>query len=156
MKTFDVLWLKVSKETFHFKVQACEQAYIVLAQTVYFKDENSAEIVIGANGNMETRVIPDRTKPSEYQTEATRNILDCNSMREFWISWENKEICVGYGQPYEEEIMSVPYNIDEIVGISLSTSNAGKGTWEIAKHEGESLISKIMENRSLAPSGGGT
>ena len=132
---FDNIWLKTDRTMFKFKVRACRSAHICLAQTTYAKDENSAQITIGGDSNTKTTITPDRTKPNEKVSQDTYNVLDCDTMREFWIDWDNSKIRVGQGQPYADQIVEADYDLPWIVAVSISTDKDVEGDWEFRQWE---------------------
>ena len=135
LPSFDKIWLFTTKTTFHFKVQACKEANILLAQTPYYKDV-AAQIKIGTDNNQRTTIIPDVSDSGQSKSADTPNILNCGIMREFWISWDQKTVRVGYGRPKESEIVSADFDIDDIKAFSISTINDVEGFWEVHKKEG--------------------
>lgn len=132
---FDKIWLFTAKEVFRFSVQACSEANIFLAQTPYYKDVG-AQIKIGTNNNEKTTIIPDVSNTGHSESVATPRILDCDVMREFWISWDRNKVSVGKGQPSENEILSTSHTIDDVKAFSISTVEGVQGFWEIDKKEG--------------------
>ena len=135
LPSFDKIWLFTTKQTFRFKVQACMEANIFLAQTPYYKDVG-AQIKIGTNNNGRTTIIPDVSNTGQSESAETPRILDCDVMREFWISWDQNTIRAGYGKPYEEEILSTSHAIEDIKAFSISTIDNVEGFWEIHRKEG--------------------
>ena len=130
------MWLATSRSTFHFKVKSCQEAIIRLNGNPTSNPDDAAEVIIGSNSNQEVRIIPHLSNMDQDKTVATRNVLDCDSHREFWISWEDSVIRVGHGQPYEVEILSETHAISEITSFTLASGDLHDGYWELSKTEG--------------------
>ena len=140
LPSFDKIWLFTSKQTFHFKVQACMEANIFLAQKPYHKGVG-AQIKIGTSNNQQTTIIPDVSNSWQSKSADTPRVLDCDIMREFWISWDQNTIRVGYGRVNEDVIVSTPYSVEDIKAFSISTVDNVEGFWEINRREGEFSVS---------------
>lgn len=89
-----LLYLVREKEYVEFSVQACQNAFINLNA---FEDgsQDNIEIKIGVDGNSKTRI-----KSNRFSTELqkdTKNILNCNSMQQFYASWANGTFIFGRG-----------------------------------------------------------
>ena len=132
----DKRWLFTSKETFRFFVGACRDASLVIATIPFYKVDQASEIILGANNNKETRIFPDRSNQEDYQIAETPNILDCDTLREFWISWDGGILRVGRGKEYDDELLSVSYSWLNISAIALTTGNDVYGRWVFFKKEG--------------------
>ena len=92
------LWLTVRGRYFQtFRVRACSDVHVVLAQTRGVSDENAYEVILGQNGHQ--TVIRERMGVFKFESKVdTPGILSCRSLRSFWISWIDGYIRVGQGE----------------------------------------------------------
>ena len=137
--SLDKRWIFTSKETLAFKVTACQDAHLVVATVPFYKDTDAAEIIFGTNNNRETKIIADRQNSNDFQVVSTPNILDCDSSREFWISWDGGMLRAGRGPVYSDELVSMAYNLVNVSAVSLTTANGKAGIWTLHRREGDFL-----------------
>ena len=72
----------------------------------------------------------------------TPELLDCNSMRQFWIEWAGNEIVLGSGSLGSHRIFSYTEQSGTVsVGaVSLSTYLASTGEWEVLTKDGQYCV----------------
>lgn len=123
--------IAVNTRAFFFEVRACSGARIHLMENPDSLS-SSVVVVIGDDFNTRTTIsIPDGLSVGAN----TPNILSCEVFRKFWISWENRQIRVGRGVPYEEII--VYHDFTHVVTlVGLSTGLLASGTWQFLHEEG--------------------
>jgi hypothetical protein len=93
---------------------------------------SAVRVVIGDNGNTRTVI----RLPSGLTSSAeTPYILSCEHYRKFWISWENGEIRLGRGLPYDEVIVTGDYVLSVSI-VALSTDVSVTGDWRFSHEEG--------------------
>ncbi|KAK2191823.1 hypothetical protein NP493_44g02021 [Ridgeia piscesae] len=92
------LWLTVRDHYFQtFRVSACSDVHVVLAQTSGVIDENAYEVILGYKGAR--TVIREQMGIFKFVASAdTPDILSCHLLRPFWISWIDGFISVGQGE----------------------------------------------------------
>ena len=125
-----------SKETLSFSLQACSDAHLAITSVPLDHNQQSAEVVFGADNNQEVRVIPDRQDSDSYEVAHVHNVLDCGTPREFWISWDGGVIRAGRGTPQQDELVSSPHSWVNMSSVSLTTGNNQNGIWKFHKREG--------------------
>jgi len=93
-------------------------------------------VVIGDDFNSRITI-----SPPDGQTVGanTPNVLSCEISRKFWISWENGQIRVGQGVPYEQMILSLDY-AHVVTVVALSTDLLVSGTWKFSHEEGRTVM----------------
>ena len=111
-------------------IKACKEANLILSGRTKEID-NPYQIVIGG-GNNEDVIIRGDIDKNTLKTAKSKDVLDCNAPRSFWISWKLGKIEVGKGSKYGEN--QLVYWQDpkprEVNGIAISTRGV-VGTWDI-------------------------
>ncbi|CAD5124971.1 DgyrCDS13214 [Dimorphilus gyrociliatus] len=124
-----ILFLRRDKYYLEFNVQACQSAIISLAA-----NENNTpdmiEIEIGANGNTKTIVKSNKFQDVERDT---KDILHCNRMKQFYLSWTNGTFIFGTGtEGTGEPLITQKFNsFDIYTGIIKGNPNAKQQKWRI-------------------------
>lgn len=78
-----------------FKVKACHDAHAALSQNKGVDSILTYEIAIGGWGNKKSAIR--KKKQGDNLSIIDHSPVDCNNYKEFWISWINGVISVGYG-----------------------------------------------------------
>ena len=81
----------------------------------------------------------------EKKTAETPQILDCNSARYFWISWEMNRIQVGKGLMYGEDpflYYEATENAHPVGAIQVASAKGAPGAWRFYQPKG---MTKIMD-----------
>ncbi len=128
--------LYIHNKRMRFWVRACKDASISL-QSTNADDwgRNSYEIILGESEN--TRTVIKKMFSTQILTEVeTWNILSCDDLRHFWISWEHDMLEMGSGDMYDRSFMvwPLPINTDMQV-VSVATSDV-YGEWELEQLPG--------------------
>ncbi|CAH1794507.1 unnamed protein product [Owenia fusiformis] len=121
------------------KIQACNDAHIALMTTPGVDSADTYEIVIGGWRNTKTVLRPSKGgKP--MATALTRDILSCDELRSFWISWYDKSIEIGSGNVYGmNRIIYYPDpNFHDVNAISYATGWGSSAEWRLTVSEGMS------------------
>ncbi len=122
-----------------FKVKACNDAHIALFD--HYHTARAYEIVIGSNGNSVTRIKKKLIGSSEVQVE-TPDILSCTDFGQFWVTWANGRIALGYGDI--EGILEIAAFEDDdphsVSYLAISTGWGSEGEWEFFTLPGISLL----------------
>lgn len=134
----------VSRKAFYFEVQACRAASVVLLERPGVTS-SVVRIVIGDNDNAKTVII----LPNGVISSAdTPYILSCEQYRKFWISWENGQIRLGHGLPYDQVIVTSDY-VQPVSVVALSTDVSVTGDWRFLHEEGNAAV--IEKNTIVWP-----
>lgn len=121
----------VNNRAFYFEVRACSLAHVVLME----RPDSAAtaiHVVIGDNNNRQTSISFPDGQTAEVDTP---NILSCELYRKFWVSWENEQIRIGRGLPYDEVILARA-STKPVTVVALSTDDAVTGDWRFMHDEG--------------------
>jgi len=131
-------WVTVDeRRSIVFKVQACADAHIALSSQLGLSIQHTYEVVLGGWQNSRS-AIRNKTQGMDWTDVSTPDILHCDEMRSFWISWEYGLIMVGKGSKVgKNEVMHwldpAPYSVH---AISVSTGYESSGLWEFSSTEG--------------------
>ena len=82
--------------SFGVGIQSCSDAHIGLSEIPGLSSLNMYEIVIGGWSNTKSVIRRGRQGAIEVET-STPDILNCNSMKYFWVTWDDGAIEVGIG-----------------------------------------------------------
>ena len=70
----------------------------------------------------------------------TPNILSCDEMRQFWVSYEMGLLQLGTGDVYTHDLLSwYSQGMSPLQRISIATDNK-KGLWEVAQDLGRLTV----------------
>ena len=98
-------------------------------------------MAIGTSYNSKT-AIRYLTSGSYLVSATTQDILKCNELREFWISWANGVIRVGHGATYGYRDILPQFTIPtgfKVNAISLTTIS-NTGLWKFREDMGKIII----------------
>ena len=115
-----------------FLVRACNDAHFGLMENV--GDTIAYEVIIGGSGN--TRTAIRRNRQTDEVAVETPDILDCNVMKPFWVSWIDGYIQVGNGAVYGDDVIASwqdgePLSINHA---AISTWDTAEGYWQISNY----------------------
>jgi hypothetical protein len=97
-KNYTNLWKTIFDLTgTQFQVKACSDVYILLTEYLGIPTLNAYEIMIGGASNTRSAII-DKTTGKEVASASTPEILQCYSLRSFWIQWDSTKIVLGTGE----------------------------------------------------------
>lgn len=122
-----------------FKVRACSDAHVVLAEYFAITDYNVYEIIIGQNSNRRS-VITYGRNGIVLAEQSQPSGLGCNYAEWYWIDW-SRGISVGTGyQVGDSFLLSVnasmlPQLID-INAVGITTGPGISGVWEFTSVPG--------------------
>jgi len=137
------------KRAMVFRVRACSSAHLLMA-SIYNHGMHTTDLTIGGSGNTKT-VLKHHGSGKEVASADTENILHCNEMRSFWVSWAYGYFRVGWGSTLGVGIiLNVEKTGDinhDVTAIGLYTEIGIAGVWEIEEHQFSNLL-------SIPPSGG--
>ena len=122
-----------------FSVQACSDAHLALSTIPGNTKVLTYEIVIGAFGNTRSIIKDQIGRGNGVKKDVrTPNILDCNRMSDFWISWKFNTIRMGGGGvPFMyEKISWQDPNFHSVYSIGLMTGFGSTGVWKINSPRG--------------------
>lgn len=91
-----ILMSVVGANEFVFGVAACRDAYIAMSQVPGIYTHFTYELVIGAQDNTET-MLYSAVGGNLLKSAMTPQILSCDTVRLFWLSWRNGQISFGKG-----------------------------------------------------------
>ena len=115
-----------------FNVKGCNDAHIILSNTLRETSSNVYEIVIGSNANTLSDIRKGRYGEVVVQ-KSTPNIMNCDQMGLFWVSWDEAGmINVGTGFVHSHTFMQ--YQSTDPVFYkyaSLSTWTSASLEWEV-------------------------
>lgn len=136
-----------------FKLQACNDGHVGLFESYKFRPY-TYEIVIGGYSNMKSEIRINRFSNTLVNTP---DILKCDELQQFWVSWLNGRIALGYGEvPGIAEILGVDDpNPKSISYLGLSTGWGATGVWMISNIPGKRIISQpkntMIDNTTKHP-----
>jgi len=144
---FTSMWYSaIARTSVHFKVRACSDVSIILAEHFSITDYGVYEILIGGSNNTKSSIRQGIQGNTLVEMD-TNDILHCSESRWFWISWY-KGIDVGSG-PYvgDIHILRLPMsNIPTALPVSavaISTAAASDGDWEFTSVPGKAILIKL-------------
>ena len=130
---------KSSPATFHvshnyvtFRVRGCEEALIHMSSSDH-NDNGGYNITLGAANN--TLILITDIATSEITEFPGPDLLECNTLRPFWITWTSGEITIGRGEYLSHLLYTYrPPSTVNIQFITFSSPNAEDiVTWEFPK-----------------------
>jgi len=136
--SYAYLWYTPSSKTWLlFKVQACSDVRILLAEYVLVTDYNVYEIGLGANNNG-LSVIRYGINGVILAQQTVPDVLHCTSAKWFWIDW-SRGISVGTGYLVGDSsflsVTNLPHQF-EIGAISIASGQSNDGVWEFTSVPG--------------------
>ncbi|KAI0229902.1 hypothetical protein LSAT2_019688, partial [Lamellibrachia satsuma] len=140
------LWLTVRGHYFQtFRVRACSDVHVALAQTRGVIDVNSYEVILGYKGTQ--TVIREQMGIFKFVAKAeTPDILSCHSLRSFWVSWIDGYIRVGQGYRYgERTLLTLQQPMPHPVTALSITTNHSTGHWMIDADRGDFVLLTTQE-----------
>ena len=74
--------------------------------------------------------------------QSTPDLLDCNSVKDFWLSWRQGNIRLGIGKLYENQVLSAVVDNSKVINaISFSASDiADSRELQFNKRSGTSIL----------------
>ena len=115
-----------------FSVQSCGNVHILLGSDPGTTHQNAYEITIGNKENTAS-YIKEEIGTSRKHEKETIDILSCDEMRTFWVSWDNGRIAFGKGADGQRDIVIAwddPEPKSDIVQAYFDTGNDNEGHWE--------------------------
>ena len=130
-------WVPVSGESsLVFKVKACKEAFLALCQVQGHVYTLSYEFALGVNAGIDNELRYGVDGEAKDNNQA--QVLSCDEMREFWVSWSNGDITLGQGGNVgQDQLLSWndvnPYDIN---AVSLTTRKYITAEWEFVSKTG--------------------
>ena len=122
-------------------IQACSDGHIGLSEVPGLSSLNMYEVVIGGWSN--SKSVIRRARQGHIEVEAsTPDILSCNSMKFFWVTWEDGIIEVGAGGIIGQTRLLYfkdpdPYTVNSI---TLATAGGHEGIFAYGQNTGSKNI----------------
>ena len=141
---YDLAWFVVHLNFFTFKVRACSEVRLILAEDPFVSSATSTrvhEVVVGGWQNTKSVIYKDTINNETVVETATPRILNCNEFREFWIQWQTDgNISVGEGAVGTGEFLRyTDPDPHPIHSVSISTGEGSSGQWQISSETGGSM-----------------
>lgn len=136
-----VWYTPASQKNILFKVRACSDAHIILAEYYAVTDYNVYEIIIGQNSNRKSIITYGRNGVA-LDEQLKPSGLSCNYAQWFWIDW-SRGISVGTGYAVGDSIIlnvnvsALPQSFD-INAVAVTTGASVDGFWEFTSVPGYS------------------
>jgi hypothetical protein len=128
-----------------FGVAACNDVHVALTETPGVQTRRAYELVIGASGNSQT-LLKDASSGSSLAQVSSANILSCNAVKSFWLSWTNASVSFGTGTVLE--VGRVLYhrdpNLYAISAISVKTPYGVVGNFSFERFTGITIFSTVF------------
>lgn len=137
-KGYNYAWLKDANSYYQvINVQACRGAKLLLAADVQIK-ERAYEVIFDNNGN-ELVVKEPIAGGVVIERANTGKLLDCNSIKTFWVSWLDGYIKVGEGDKFNRNIKIATKQIKPhpVAALGFSTDNGTTGQWYLYGERGD-------------------
>ena len=102
---YSTAWVSVTgRRNFGMVVKACQDVYLALSHIPSNPRTLTYEIVIGGQRNTITAIRTSMNATSYAKQSSTPQILDCNTAKVFWLTWNKGTIKVGKGPDDSEYI----------------------------------------------------
>jgi hypothetical protein len=144
---FNSLWYSAVEQTsLRFKVRACSDVSIILAEHFSITDNGIYEILIGGSNNRKSS-IRFGIQGIVLTEVDTLDLLHCSEARWFWIDW-SKGIHVGSGA-YVGDIFFLTLPVFDMPGVfpvssvSIATGGTSDGDWEFTTSPGNVTVVKL-------------
>ncbi len=139
------VFIHEESQHFEFLVQACQKAEVYLSTDVLTSGIEGSEgykFVIGASDNTRLEL---QKHPGDDVLSAVEDqvLLNCDSLRPFWIYWAEGHLIFGKGKLFDNQLMSFQDgHTFPIRTIAVSPKHLGDGyaTWEFLKNAGMNYI----------------
>ena len=138
-------WFYPVGQFIEFELRACDNARIRLAQIPKNEGTSGYDIVLGAASSI-TKLNDD----SQKVTVNTPQLLNCQAMRKFWITWSDG-VRVGTGKFNTGSFLSLTdAALVSITAVSITTPtpSSGGGEWLIKRENGMNIC-LILKSFSL-------
>lgn len=125
-------WLVVHSVFVFFKLRACQEAKILLAENPYDLNVYAREVIIGGWSNSKSAILK-YGDGSILAEKNTTGILQCQMLQDFWIAWNRLDgrLVVGKGELGKGEFLTyVDSDLRHIYGVSVTTGNGYHGEWQ--------------------------
>ena len=98
----------VDKTSLRLDIKACQFVVIALTETIVIKHDlgNYLLTILGYDQNNES-IIKDSCFKCKARKTKKRKVLDCNTFKPFWLSWNDKrrEFLVGEGEVINKNVL---------------------------------------------------
>ena|SRR6218665_1442847 len=100
-------------------------------------EEYAVEVGLGVENNKKSFIRLLLGSSSSFET-STPNLLHCDDMRAFWVSWDNEYFKVGRGLMVDEQIIMnlQDPNRHTFNAIALSSSWGSSAVWQVYENSG--------------------
>lgn len=127
---------------FVFSVKTCRNAQIALPRIPGNTETFTYIINIESEeGHTTLTYLDSDGTEAKIAESSTPDLLHCDSMREFWIKWENSKLEFGRGAINGERLISMADMLNfDISSVAVSTGDVTDGEWEFVQDEGTILL----------------
>ncbi len=123
-----------------FSVKSCEDISLVLSETAGMPTLNTYQVVLGINKNAQSE-IRDGVDGHALVRAQTSNLLSCDVMRSFWVSWQDGVLCVGTGYIIGQQMfMSWTSPRGSIRVSGISTASVYQAEWDMTAIVGQFIL----------------
>ncbi|ELU12989.1 hypothetical protein CAPTEDRAFT_114549 [Capitella teleta] len=139
--TYNYTWFVTERTSISFKVKTCADAHLALSTDPMDVSTNTYEVIIGGWENTRSS-IRRGIGGDQLQTASTPDVLSCDELRLFWVSWQEGRIRAGQGNSLDHNIL-VEWVDPEPMGvgiISVTTGWGSTGEWEFANILGKNYL----------------
>ena len=135
----------MGRDYYTFKVKACKDVRIKLSTRFGVTDTNTYEIIVGADNNQKTEIIPD-PESSHKESANTADVLDCDTYTPLWVAWRYGTLRVGSSAyVWENELLSyTDSNPSEINAVWMETASDTDGIFSVTDLESEYLTDESV------------
>lgn len=115
-----------------FGVRSCCEARIALTANGFQTNQAAYEVILQGNAN-NSNISTELSSNVYMDYYVTPDILSCNSMNWFWISWTNGLIMVGKGSEKDVDVFMVLMSTINIIPLQMGigTFSCSSGEWII-------------------------
>ena len=118
-----------------FELKACRDGHVVLMDRV--GDDVAYELTIGSSGN-DWCVIRKQRQTTDVAGAYTPDILNCDQMLPFWVSWVDGLIQLGRGSMIGDDLIVSWQDAEPLAvsHVSISTYSTSEGYWQFTNYPG--------------------
>ncbi len=138
------VFIQEESQHLEFLVQSCGQAEIYLSANIITNAVGNSEgykFLLGNNNNNNTGIeLLHHPNETVLASVNVTQVLNCHSMRWFWIYWTKTKICIGSGRRFQKNELLSYYesglDLFRTVALSPKWQSDHNATWEFMKDAG--------------------